>query len=216
MCHLRAVVYTTVQFSKPLLCFRKEVLHMLSSQGWVSDFTQRFRSFLSQPPTSTWFSPTFCVPGPFSWSSVYTGFFSFPYHCTFPATTSASGMVWKKRGKNNSYFPHILWTIGISFSVSLVKEKDYLSSVWNGCIAATATAAGGQPPDWAGLQSYQKNKTKIQNTKESGNCLYSLLHVGAQFSDPNQRKREFLLEIFLSGSIVQIKNRGYPEIQARR
>lgn len=127
MCHLRAVVYTTVQFSKPLLCFWKEVLHMLSSQGWVSDFTQRFRSFLSQPPTSPWFSPTFCVPGPFSWSSVYTGFFSFPYHCTFPATTSASGMVRKKRGKNNSYFPHILWTIGIPFSVSLVKEKDYLS-----------------------------------------------------------------------------------------
>ena len=40
------MVYTIVQFSKPLLRFRK-VLHMLSSQGWVSDITQRFRSFLS-------------------------------------------------------------------------------------------------------------------------------------------------------------------------
>lgn len=64
MCHQRAVVYTVVKFSKPLLWFHKGVPHMLSS-GVISDFTHGLRSSFSLPPASSWLFPQSVSQAPF-------------------------------------------------------------------------------------------------------------------------------------------------------
>lgn len=71
----------------------------------------------------------------------------------------------------------------------------------------------------AHLLSQQKDKTKTQNKKkgwfyaESSVCKSPIFQV----SDHTYTEEEgFLLELFLPGSIVGIKNRGFPRVQARR
>lgn len=168
--------------------------------------------------------PTVCLPGPIFPSSAYTRFFGSPYGCIFPAIISA----WRVKGqekKRKQKVTSILSTLfggatGAPFS-SFSGHRGRLSfEVLNGCTVPLPVV----PPlleyslmTGACLQSHQKNQNTKQ--KENGAFLSSLLYAGALLSSSlttNRGRGGFLLQLFPSGSIVGIKNKEFPRVQAGR
>lgn len=127
ICHLRTVVYAIVQFSRPLLCFHKNIPHMLSLGISFRLHTQiEVIFFLDLLPVHD-FLHTLCPRPLFLILCLHWVFWlPIPWSVSWNYICLRNDVETKKRGKTNRYSPHILGTTEDPFPVSLVKEKDYL------------------------------------------------------------------------------------------